>query len=83
MVTDKGICLRRHFQEILCVISFYNQAALNGMEQFSAAKLNEWTIVKPPDRNEILGALGQFSVGKAGGFNDLLPDVLKCCGGPF
>lgn len=40
-------------------------------------------LAKPPDRNEILVAFGKLSVGKAGGFNDLLPDVLKCCSGPF
>ena len=28
-------------------------------------------------------ALGQLAVGKAGGINDLFPDVLKCCGGPL
>ena len=34
-----------------------------------------------PDRDEILRALGKLTLGRAGGLNRLLPDVLKCCGG--
>ena len=33
----------------------------------------------PPD--EALKALGRLAVGKAGGHNGLLPDILKRCGG--
>ena len=40
-------------------------------------------VSEPPDRNEILRALGQLTVGRAGGINGLLPDVLNCCGGPL
>ena len=40
---------------------------------------------QPPDRDEILRALGRNTVDnyKAGGVNGLLPDVLKRCGGPL
>jgi len=31
----------------------------------------------------VLGSLGHLTMGKAGGVNGLLPDVLKCCGGPL
>ena len=34
----------------------------------------------PPDEDEVRRALGRLSVGKAGGDNRNLPDLLKCCG---
>ena len=40
-------------------------------------------LAEPPNGEEILRALGQLAVGKAGSMNGLLPDVLKCCGGPL
>ena len=40
-------------------------------------------LSEPPDRDEILRALGKLTLGRAGGMNGLLPDVLKCCGGPL
>ena len=40
-------------------------------------------LSEPPDRDEILRALGKLTLGRAGGMNGLLPDVLKCCGGPM
>ena len=37
----------------------------------------------PPCKGEILRALGRLLVGKTGGSNGLLPDLIKCCGGPL
>ena len=38
-------------------------------------------LALPPDKDEILKALGRLTLGKTGGVNGFLPDVLKCCGG--
>ena len=59
------------------VISSFNQAALDGVQQLLLMS----ELAQPPDRDEILRALGRLTVGKAGGVNGLLPDILKCCGG--
>ena len=55
------------------------QAALDDVQQYPIRS----ELAEPPDRDEILGALGRLAVGKVGGINGLLPDVLKCCGGPL
>ena len=68
-----------HLEGVLNVIGSSNQGALDGVEQFPLRS----GLVEPPDKDEILGALGRLAVGRAGGLNGLLPDVLKCCGGPL
>ena len=50
------------------------QTALDEIQQLTIRS----ELAKPPDRDEILRALGQLAVGKADGINGLLPDVLKC-----
>ena len=40
-------------------------------------------LAQPPDRKEIWGTLGQLTVGKAGGDNDLLADIFNCCSQPL
>ena len=60
------------------MISTFNQLALEVRQLPLRSDLAE-----PPNEDEILEALGQLAVGKAGDMNGLLPDVLKCCGGPL
>ena len=85
---DGGMCVgpdeilcrwREHFEGILNVISSSKQATLDAVEQLPLGH----ELSEPPDRDEILRALGRLTVGRAGGINGLLPDVLKCCGGPL
>ena len=61
------------------MISTFNQSALDEVRQLPLRS----ELAEPPNEDEILEALGQLAVGKAGGMNGLLPDVLKCCGGPL
>ena len=70
---------REHFEGVLNVIGSSNQAALEGVERLPLRS----GLAGPPDKDEILRALGRLAVGRAGGLNGLLPDVLKCCGGPL
>ena len=37
-------------------------------------------VSDPPGEDEVRRALRRLSVGKAGGDNGVLPDLLKCCG---
>ena len=85
---DGGVCVgpdellcrwREHFEGVLNVISSSDQATLDAVEQLPLRH----ELCEPPDRDEILRALGRLAVGRAGGMNGLLPDVLKCCGGPL
>ena len=70
---------REHFEGVLNVIGSSNQAALEGVECLPLRS----GLAGPPDKDEILRALGRLAVGRAGGLNGLLPDVLKYCGGPL
>ena len=54
----------------------FNQTIINTMQQFSPQS----ALSDPSCKGEILGS---FSVGKAGGDNGLLPDLIKCCGAPL
>ena len=36
-----------------------------------------------PPTSEVLAALSKIKVGKAADNNGLLPDIVKCCGGPL
>ena len=54
-----------------------SQAALDEVEQLPIRT----ELAEPPNGEEILKALEQLAVGKAGSMNGLLPDVLKCCDG--
>ena len=36
-----------------------------------------------PTGDEVLAALSRIKVGKAASNNGLLPDIVKCCGGPL
>ena len=64
---------RDHFEEVLNVISSYEQAALDDVRQLPIRS----ELAEPPNRDEVLGALGRLALGKACGINGLLPDVLK------
>ena len=70
---------REHFEGVLNVIGSSNQAALEGVEHLPLRS----GLAGPPDKDDILRALGRLAVGRAGSLNGLLPDVLKCCGGPL
>ena len=70
---------REHFEGILNVINSFNQEALDDVQQLPLRS----ELAQPPNRDEIPRALGRLTVGKAGGVNGLLSDVLKCCGGPL
>ena len=70
---------REHFEGVLNVISTFNQSALDEVRQLPLRS----ELAEPPNEDEILEALWQLAVGKAGGMNGLLPDVMKCCGGPL
>ena len=70
---------REHFEGVLNVISTFYQSALDEVRQLPLRS----ELAEPPNEDDILEALGQLAVGKAGDMNGLLPDVLKCCGGPF
>ena len=52
---------------------------IDNMQQFPLRS----ALSDPPCKDEILRALGRFLVVKAGGCNGLLPDLIKCCGGPL
>ena len=47
---------REHLEGVLNVISFSNQAALDGVEQLSLRS----KLAEPPDRDEILGFFGDL-----------------------
>ena len=52
---------------------------IDNMQQFPLRS----AMSDPPCKGEILKALGRLLVGRAGGGNGLLPDLMKCCGGPL
>jgi len=62
---------RDHFEGVLNVISSYEQAALDDVQQPPIRS----ELAEPPDRDEVLGALGRLAVDKAGDISGLLPDV--------
>ena len=71
---DEILCRwSEHFEGVLNVISSYDQATLDAVEQMPLRR----ELSEPP---EILRALGKLTLGS---MNGLLPDVLKCCGGPL
>ena len=70
---------REHFEEVLNVISSSDQGTLDVVEQL----LLRHELSEPPDRDEIFKALGKLTLRRTGGMSGLLPDVLKCCGGPL
>jgi len=40
-------------------------------------------ICDPPTREEVMTVLSRIKLGKPAGSNGLLPDILKCRGGPL
>ena len=74
---DEILCRwREHFEGVL---NAYDQATLDAVEQLPLRH----ELSEPPDRNETLRALGKLTLDRAGDLNGLLPDGLKCCGGPL
>ena len=51
------------------MINTFNQSALDEVRQLPLRS----ELAEPPNEDEILEALGQLAVGKAGGMNGLLP----------
>ena len=77
---DEILCRwREHFEGVLNVISSYDQATLDAVEKLPLRR----ELSESPDKDEILRALGKLTLGRAAGMNELLLDVLKCCGGPL
>ena len=67
---------RKHFEGVLNVESSFDQALIDDMPQFPLRGV----LSDPPGEDEVRRALRRLSVGKAGGDNGVLPDLLKCCG---
>ena len=59
--------------------SICNLATIDGIQLMAVG--NEMS--SPPTGDEVLAVLSKIKVRKAAGSNGLLPDIVKCCGGPL
>ena len=70
---------RGHFEGVLNVESSFNLATIESIQPMAMRE----EMCDPPTSDEVVAALSRFKVGKAAGSNGLLPDIMKCCGGPL
>ena len=77
-VETLGRC-QGHFEGVLNVESSFNLATIDSIPSMVVRR----EMCNPPTGDEVLAALSRIKVGKAAGSNGLLPDIVKCCGGPL
>ena len=70
---------RGHFEGVLNVESSCNLATIDGIQSMATRE----EMCDPPTSDEVVATLSRIKVGKAAGSNGILPDIVKCCGGPL
>ena len=67
---------QEHFCQVLNVQSRYMEDTVSSVQLMAVRE----ELSMPPSEDEILAAMSSLKVGKAGGKNGVLPEMLKCCG---
>ena len=67
---------QEHFCQVLNVQSRYMEDTVASVQLMTVRE----ELSMPPSEDEILAAMSSLKVGKAGGKNGVLPEMLKCCG---
>ena len=71
--------MERPFECVLDVESSFNTATIDDIQPMAMRE----GMCDLPTGDEVLAALSRIKIGKAAGSNGLLPNIVKCCGGPL